>query len=217
MIETAVFCADMDLDSSNGVDEFANYLGQTDTLTASNYREHHRYLVNGTQMLLEERLFLKEKYRRPSFNEILNDLSILKSKKEGVDLANKLRELYKEFSGHSHVSGDTLSNRVGELRREFGFFVKSNYVTEEFRYNASLIWDTMDAIFCLIILVQCWYYDYSSPHDYLSQVLKHNGKDSWLRVLINSTKKNRIAERLPLFTSIHKDSRKTQIKKFRVS
>jgi hypothetical protein len=156
--------------------------------------------------LLEERLSLKVKWRKYTIRDILEDNVILKSegilykKPKDFSLKKVIEQLYKELSGFDHISIDSLQELDNSLRTDYAIFMDHKYDLEKYSYQFLNIWDVVDLVTSIVVLVGTIFYDYSKTHDYLDKMQKYYKEKSSTKDLIDYIQSKKIPDKLRLFS-----------------
>lgn len=205
MLEACVFWADMQNDDLPAREWFELFIDQRDKVTEEEFKRVFSEIYAVNEARLMERLNLKEKYRRPSFNDVIESLPILKNHtKKDVDrprLRKVLRDSYMEFSKYSHITPLTVKEvylEPGELHSDFAFYQDYQYDKERFDFALDSIYSTIDLIMAVMILVETDFIGYETTRVFLES----------LKDLTNdvATEAKRLGEYLPLIRSmIHKN------------
>jgi hypothetical protein len=186
MIETCTFWADMQIDQPSARELFENYYSQQDKLTRKEFKRASSEINSMNQVRLEERLIFKEKFRGLSFNDLIQNLAILKTTSgyKGHVLKEALAKYHRAFSGYAHitlVTAKEISMEPGALHRDFAFFQDYRYDEERFSTEITSIFKTVDVLIAVMILVETEFYGYGGPTKFF-EMLKSIGRDFTLKV-----------------------------------
>lgn len=166
IIEATIFWAEMQTDLEKAKTYFQDYYEQRDNLTKSEYQILLREITSVSSAILEERLFLKDKYKLVRIEDALRSIRVLKNRPEydGSKLRNSLSKAYRKFSGYSHMSLETVIEiRYEKLHRDFAFYQDYEYSRPLCESSIEASWRTIDLVMSLIILVQSWFMDFEVP------------------------------------------------------
>lgn len=130
----------------------------------------------------EERMIVMEKYRRPTMQEILSKIPILKNSKEwkktdpSIDrniLRNTIHGLYALLSRYAHYSKET-TLRSARHRIAFleGESLVGRYNKLAFSETYTISMNVLDSIVLLLALLDAWYFGYQCFHEYV-RALNH--------------------------------------------
>jgi hypothetical protein len=154
-------------------------------LEAEHYRirELNDWIHHVTHIRLDlfyDRIHLKERFGKPSFGEIVNDLDTFKdtnikdknfSKK--IDLIKKeLIDLYHEFSGIVHVSEESIGRMV-KSDVSYPSFIGYEYDKDSFNFGINKIWKVLDLLCCVSMLVTSRFYLYATPSDFFTSTISY--------------------------------------------
>ncbi|OLD02729.1 MAG: hypothetical protein AUJ07_08135 [Crenarchaeota archaeon 13_1_40CM_3_53_5] len=201
MIEASAFWADMQLDAMSAHEWFEMYYKQRSKINENEYRRLFDEIYSTSSARFEERLFLKEKYRRPRLGEVLDNLKLSIAKPaNNLDpgaIKRNLRKLYSEFSESSHVTLRTVRELYYEyLHGDFAFYQDYIFDKEESDQSMRSMWMTLDSVLALIILTEAEFLGYETPRALVQALEDRNKKQPPL------VDKKVLRQRLPLLSTL---------------
>jgi hypothetical protein len=200
ILESAVFWMYLQIDKEEDAGElFEGY--REESIDNDRFEYLREYLFDVNQGLFDEHLHIKEKFGRPSINEMINSLEDYKIKDDKTKDAHninrtvgniiaELLDLYHDLSALSHISLDALKE-IEEIGNEYPYFMGYSYNNDKFDSALTKVWRVIDLMTSIFILTCSHFYGYNKPSDYLTQLRVHYFKRKVQNVkrFLNHTKR----------------------------
>ncbi len=199
IIESIVFWADVELDKKiNDAISHSNDYYQNLSMAKENYSFQSEYILHYNRDHLDDRLYLKERDGKPGFGESVNSLNPLK--RDGIisqvtKIQKELKALYHDFSAFTHISVESL-RRGWENPEYYPYSMEYSYNAEKFHSTLKKLWNVIDLVAALMLLMCSRFYGYILPNEYLKasktyyEKRKSNATNKFIKHM-NSTR-NRI-------------------------
>jgi plastocyanin len=210
ILEYTLFCTYIKNDRKQSAkDRFDHYYEERMTKTNFNYLSRQVFDMNAC--LLDERLRFKEQHVEPKFEQMVNNLSTFAKVSKGFQkIQERIRKLYREFSGVIHPSKDS----IDQIRMSGRLPIFMHYYLDEETFELTLekIWETIDLIISIIVIEASIFYGYKDVHEYLVCTGSYYQRypvylrQSNTNKLINHISKNR-QTKFPVFLSLTTEKR----------
>jgi hypothetical protein len=205
IIESAVFLTDMQGDYGTASEVYEHFTTfHHPSMDNKEYSYQCRHVSDLNYDLLEDRLSLKEKWKKYGINDILGDNVILQvegpyKKSKGHSLKSEIQKLYKELSGFDHISIESLQEIDKTLRTDYAIYLDYVYDREKYSYQFMNLWKVVDLVTSIVVLAGTKFYEYSTTFEYLDKMQKYY-KNSHTKKMINYIEYKKIHDKLPLFS-----------------
>jgi hypothetical protein len=202
MIESVIFYADFQEDCDNASELFDSYLKEESPLREKRYLYLLQHIDDSNYELLDDRLLLKEKFDT-KFKIIREQLQIFGDAgypKEVKGIPGELSELYRKFSGLSHISQQSIEERERD-EEDLIFFLDNSFDKHNFHEKLGDIWRVMDLVTALILLVCSRFYGYSSVKEFLENIVLYHSSE-YTRAFIKIAQSKNVKVKLPRFLSL---------------
>ncbi len=174
MLETTAYWADMQSGYPTSTEFFEAYYDEWKGASREDFGDAVEDIRRVTKARFHERLIFKDRYRRLDLQEVLNNLIVLKGQDEkGVprsSIRQNIRDAYSFFSAYSHFTGETLPMMGEDPPYGHSFYEGGAYNRDSSKECLGKMWNVLDLLIILTLLVETHFLDYSSPHELLGRM-----------------------------------------------
>lgn len=204
IIESAVFWTDMQGEYWTASAAYEHFTTLDPPMDIKEYSYLRRHISDLHYYQLEDRLSLKEKWKKYSIRDILEGNVILQAegaykKPKGHSFKSEIEQLYKELSGFDHISIESLQEIDKTLRTDYAIYMDYEYDRKKYFYHFINLWKVVDLVACIVVLAGTKFYEYSTTSKYLDKMQKYY-TDSSTTEIIKYTHSKKLHDKLRLFS-----------------
>lgn len=203
IIESAVFWTDMQCDYATASVTYEDY-SNSQPMDNQEYSYLLRHTFDLNYVLLEERLSLKERWKKYTIRDILDHNVTLNAehaykKPKDHSLKKEIELAYKELSGFDHISPNSLQEIHKTFRTDYAIYMGHEYDVTKYSFQFMNLWNVVDLVASIVVIAGTKYYEYPTTHDYLDKIQKYYKKESSTKAFIDYIASKKVSDKMRVF------------------